>query len=673
MNHPLPLLRRRAAAALAATGLLVGGLAAVAAPAQAAQTGEPVADSGSLTWEISQLLGTARMGFPAPQGDTYAAPASYAAPLSTWGEGEGTVAADGSADLAFEGASVHWATTGNAWMQLADLEVDIDAAGVGEVTAAVTYGTTTGGSWATATTVRGPQRLPIVDLSVSPVTDNANYPASYTAAAYAFSATATDYSWSNLKGLWSPELLAYLQGSTEPAIAAYTYASTVTNSTSASGSTAGVPRFPALISMSVDRAVADTTITGMTVGNTGASIDVAGTGFKKTAPGVYASLRESAAGDPAYAGGAVQADAPTSWISNDPADIGPDPQTGADAAIAEDGSFSTSLTLTPAQIEALDESKVYTVVTRKAHGQGGIPTNADQVTETPVDVSTMLARAEDYDLTSTSVLTSPSLAGAPAVLEVEVDGGSSVPTGSVTVWKGEEELAVEQLADGTATVEVDGLPVGETPLTVAYEGDDLHWASASEVTAVVQKAPSITAIDVPAATYGTAATVVVDVSHGAGDVTLSGAGAARTAAIVDGAARFTLPAGLAPQAYTLTATYAGDADTDASSDTATLTVAKAKPGIRVTWTKKPTAKKAGKLSVVLSGPAAVAAPAGKVSAVLKSGGKSVKVAARALKSGKVVLTVPRLKAGTWKATVTYPGQGGFAKATTSATVKVKKK
>jgi hypothetical protein len=57
--------------------------------------------------------------------------------------------------------------------------------------------------------------------------------------------------------------------------------------------------------------------------------------------------------------------------------------------------------------------------------------------------------------------------------------------------------------------------------------------------------------------------------------------------------------------------------------------------------------------------------------VLKGGGKKVKVA-KALTNGTVVLPVKKLAAGSWKATVSYAGQDGFADTTSTVSVKVKK-
>jgi hypothetical protein len=670
MNQLRTPLRRRVAVTLATAGLALGGLATVAAPAQAAQTGSPTADSGSVTWAVSQLL-NGRMGFPAPKGDLYTAPATFDATsvLSTWGKGDGTVASDGSADLAFEGASVHWATTGNAWMRLADLEVVIDATGAGEVTAAVSYGTTTSSTdFSTATTVRGPQRVPIVDLSVSPVTDFPTYPATYTAAAYDFDSTSTSYSWANLKGVWAPELISFVAGSTEPAVAAYVYASTIVNSVDGSSRI----RYPSLFSMSISRAVADTTATVGEITPSGSSVALTGTGFKKTFPGVYASLRAANADDPAYAGGAVQDGAPTAWISNDAADIGPDPATGAAASIDDAGAFGATMALTPEAIEALDPTKVYTLVTRKAHGMGQIPTNADQITEKAFDVTALTAAAAARELSTVSATVADSTVGTPATVSVTVAGGATAPTGTVTVKNGDAVVGTGTLSAGKVAVPVTGLPLGSTPLSVEYAGSGTSWASTGTTTATVAKGTAAAKITAPGTSYGTAASVVVDVAGVTGSVTLTGAGPAQTVALTGGKATFALPADLAAQAYALTASYSGSDQLAATTATATLTVAAATPAIKATWKKKPTAKKAGKLAVLLSGPTTVAAPAGPVSVVLKSGGKTVKVAAKTLADGSVVLKVKKLAAGSWKATVTYAGQDGFAGGTETVTVKVKK-
>jgi len=475
--------------AVLAGALALGGLVGLAPTASAEQTGAPVAGSGIATWGVSDLLGTARNGFPSPAATPFIAPATYDATAKTvsFGDGGGTVAVDGSAALTFAGTTIHWATTGNSWLKIADPTVTFDADGDGTMTADVSYGTTTAGLWETATTVRGPERLTLVTLaSTVDTTTYPTYPAALGEKDLAFVQDADSYSWTGLKGTWSQSLLDFLAGSSEPAIAPFAYASTVTNAIGSSGSTAGISRYPAEITLAVDRTVADTSVEASLNGD-GIDIDVAGTGFLKTAPGLYVSLRERTPGDSAYTGGSLSMDAPTSWVSNSEADISGGAQ-GADAAIAEDGSFSTTIDLDAAAVAKLDLTKTYTVVTRKAHGQGSLPGNASQVTETPVDLASL------KELTTTTATAAKVTPGNPAPVNVVVDAADGTPSGAVVLKDGDTQVGQGDLVNGATTIQVPGLPLGTTNLTVRYQGGNGFWHSADTVAVTVAKRTSTTGV-----------------------------------------------------------------------------------------------------------------------------------------------------------------------------------
>lgn len=188
----------------------------------APQSGVPTAyDEGSAAWGLSTYLNSANPGRPNPLPSAYVAPASFDATsrLTTWGGGSGTVNADGSATLAFRGASVNFAPTGGGWLRLADVQATLDAAGNGSVTALVSYGTAVGTNPITFDPAqapdRGPQRVTIVNLAGNsvPVVQGAD--------------TAT---WANLGGTWSSEFTSFLAGSA-PGIPGWPYASTVSSAT----------------------------------------------------------------------------------------------------------------------------------------------------------------------------------------------------------------------------------------------------------------------------------------------------------------------------------------------------------------------------------------------------------------------------------------------------------
>lgn len=483
-------------AVVVAGALALGALVGFAPAASAEQTGGPIAGSGVATWGVSDYLNAGTFGRPSPWADGYTAPSTYDATskLSTWGNGSGTVEADGSADLSFEGATVNWAKgTGNGWLRLADVEVELDATGAGEVTAEVSYGTTpTGDTWTDVPTTRGPQRIPVVDLSVSPQTGDANYPTAISEVAYAFDATAAQYTWSGLKGRWSDELTAFLNGdaAADPAIPAWTFKSTVVNNV-----VNGTSRYPSLFSFSIERAVAETSAMA-NLDEDGVSVDVAGAGFLKTAPGVYVSLRERTEGDAEYAGGSVTPDRGTVWVSNDPADI-TGGELSAAAAITEDGSFTTEIRIAPEDVADLDPAKDYTIVTRKAHGMGSLPAHASQVTETAVELAEVITAAQAREATTTTAAAAPVKAGQNATVNITVTGaGSGVPTGDVKLLKAGTQVGAADLVGGQAAIPVAGLPVGTSTLAVAYQGSAGFWKSATTVQVSVTKIATTTAITV---------------------------------------------------------------------------------------------------------------------------------------------------------------------------------
>lgn len=190
---------------------------------------------------------------------------------------------------------------------------------------------------------------------------------------------------------------------------------------------------------------------------------------------------------------------------------------------------------------------------------------------------------------------------------------------------------------------------------------------------------STTAVAASASTYGAAGTATVTVGNAggrpvAGTVTLSGAGAAQTAAVVGGKATFALDKALAAGSYTLTAAYSGSASVlNASAGTATYTVAKAKskkPTFKAN--KAPTSKKKGKATVTVGTGSGLAKATGKATVTLKNGRTTKKIKVT-LSGGKKSIRLPKLKKGTWKVQVSYNGDKNYvAQKSKSTKLKIKK-
>lgn len=663
-------LRRRLGVVLAGS-LAVGGLVALAPTATAAQTG-PVAGTGLATWGLSDYLNSANVGRPNPKSDYYGAPATFTAAvagppavpaLSTFGEGSGTVnATTGAATLSFKGTTVNWATTGNQWLTLTDPIATFDGTGAGTVSALVEYGATTGTGteaerWAARTVTSPSQRVTIVDLSPTAEAGDATYPTALGALSYTFNPTTTKYSWSGLKGRWTEAFMTHLVGNytgTRPApqtcvltTTCWGYSSTVVNTVSS-----GVSRYPSEFTFSIDRQVASTTATPSVDGD-GVKIAVAGTGFLKTSPGVYVSLRERTTGDAAYAGGSLAADAPTAWVSNNASDIGPDPATGAASSIAEDGSFSVDVKLDATAAARLDPTKSYTIVTRKAHGQGASSANASQVTETPVDIA---ALKQTTTVAAASVSTT---VGSAAVVNATVTPATDgTPSGTVTVLDGSTVVGTGTLAGGTTAISVTGLPVGTKSYDLRYAGAPGYWKSSGTVSITVAKrTTAITVAGAATVAYRTASTYTATVSNGAtGSVVLTGAGAAITKPIVGGKATFSLPTTLTAGKKALKFAYAGsESNSAAPSVTKSVTVSKGAATIGLTVVRKATAVKAGRVTVTVRSTKGGPVPTGKVTVSFTKGSVTKTLTAKVLANGKVTFDLPRVPKGTWTLKLGYQG------------------
>ncbi len=137
-------------------------------------------------------------------------------------------------------------------------------------------------------------------------------------------------------------------------------------------------------------------------------------------------------------------------------------------------------------------------------------------------------------------------------------------------------------------------------------------------------------------------------------------------------ASVTLPK-LAPGRYSLVANYGGDGVVAQSTSTTTLDIAKVAASVKAKWKKKPTARKAGKLTVSVA--ATGVKPTGKVTVKVRNAkGKVVKTVKGTLKAnGTVVVKVPKLAKGKYTLVVTYAGDAQVNGAKTNAKVTAKRR
>lgn len=185
--------------------------------------------------------------------------------------------------------------------------------------------------------------------------------------------------------------------------------------------------------------------------------------------------------------------------------------------------------------------------------------------------------------------------------------------------------------------------------------------------------------------------------------------ASTSAAVAQDEASFTLPA-LGAGTYDYTLSYPGDDQLLAFTETGTLTVTPAPAGpdvivdpapspgpgpgttpptvnkppvappakatrvkvskVKGAVAKAPTSKKVGKYKVTISTPKGATAAGGKVTVKLQKG-KVTKTLTGTLKGGVVTVTLPKLARGTWKVTITWPGDTRYLKASAAgASIKV---
>jgi thiol-disulfide isomerase/thioredoxin len=211
-------------------------------------------------------------------------------------------------------------------------------------------------------------------------------------------------------------------------------------------------------------------------------------------------------------------------------------------------------------------------------------------------------------------------------------------------------------------------------------------------------------------TYGTAPTITVAIANDYGRVPTGNVSlvvktggttvASASTAVANDTASFTLPV-LDAGTYDYTLSYAGDDQIAAFTETGSLTVSPAEAGpvvvpnatpvptpisppvstkvsrtkaskVKGAVAKAPTSKKAGKYKVTITTPKGASTASGKVTIKLKKG-KTTKTITGKLSRGVATVPLPKLARGTWKVTISWPGDSSYlAASVTGASIKVKK-
>lgn len=301
-----------------------------------------------------------------------------------------------------------------------------------------------------------------------------------------------------------------------------------------------------------------------------------------------------------------------------------------------------------------------------------LPLGSDPVTATFAgdannnsSVATLTQTIAKTDPTITVVSSGPSVYGNTVTITTTVPPGT---TGTVTLSSGGVTLGSGTVSpSGTVVITTSALPVGSDTITASYGGDTTNNPVSGTVTQIVSKTTPISTLtsSLNPATPGTPVTFTDTLPASlSGSVTFTSGGTViGSATIVNGVANITtssLPLGSDP----VTATFAGDANNNASVATLTQLINKNSPS----------------LTVVTSGPSnygntvtlTTAVPPGTTGTVtLTSGGVTVG-SGTISPGGTVVITTSSLPVGSDTITATYGGDSTNNPATGSVTQTVSK-
>lgn len=309
----------------------------------------------------------------------------------------------------------------------------------------------------------------------------------------------------------------------------------------------------------------------------------------------------------------------------------------------------------------------------RMYGHELSPEEVTELFEGPPPNTAPDAAADAYTTKQGDALTVP----APGVLGNDTDAEADTVTAT----------GVTQPAHGTVTLAANG-SFTYTPAagfhgtdTFTYRATDGEAQSApATVTITVTQvttpppAPVQTTItgSVPTLTYGKAGTVSVTVTPAAatGAVTVSlGSTVLATGTVAGGRASLALPArSVVPGVHTLTLRYAGDAKHQASSGSASVTVRKATPTIKV---QAPASVRKGARATVR---VTVTAPdqvpvTGTVTIKVRGGGTLTGT----LKGGTVTFKLPKAgRPGRLKITATYAGSDLVSKGVRTSTIRIRR-
>ncbi len=274
-----------------------------------------------------------------------------------------------------------------------------------------------------------------------------------------------------------------------------------------------------------------------------------------------------------------------------------------------------------------------------------------------------LKLAKDGIATTTSSVKAVALGGRQVKLTASVKAPGSSISGKVAFFEGATRIAGPvTVAGGAATATLRNVTPGAHSYRAVFTPTDELDQTPSEAAAVKVTVKTPVALRVASArtTYGRAVALTVKASAPVnGAATVAVGGRAYRTVFAKGAARVTVPAGIAAGTQRLTVAFGGSATHDAASAAGTVSVAKAAGVVtaKLSATRiKATKRGSVTVTVVPRGAAKGTPVTGKVT--IKRGSKTVGTAV--LRGGRATVKLAKLKKGSHKLTVVYSGDRNVA-------------
>lgn len=204
------------------------------------------------------------------------------------------------------------------------------------------------------------------------------------------------------------------------------------------------------------------------------------------------------------------------------------------------------------------------------------------------------------------------------------------------------------------TVTADTVKAGTAPKITIAIANDHGRVPTGNVALVVKQGGATVATASAAVAHDTASFTLPVLDAGTYDYTLSYPGDDQIAAFTETGSLKVSPADAAPAKVPSSPPPAAVAKPVTSATVVRIKASKVKGVV----SKAPTSRKGGKYRVTISTPKGASAASGKVTIKLKKG-KTTKTITGRLSRGVVTVSLPKLARGTWKVTISWPGDAHY--------------